>query len=296
MKKFTEKCFIIFLLSSLLCFTFISLPTMTTANSLAPRNESTVATATDHSLQLLEFSHYDRVIYANYSVISFSVLFEGPEVNISTVYAHYSLEQQNWASISLTRSRTVSEYQAIFSGQIGPFAQAGEYYLKINATRFSVEHASLYLQFEVVKAVGIVFVDFSFDIHLDTENNQYADLQITVLGEDVLSESVYVVPTLPNKVVNKTKLYLLEGTNYTYVGKISPINTWLDKTPLTFLANTSSGIQYKSSTFFLLKGLVSIPESFWRSKFPAILISSILILSMSTIFIMARRKPPKTFR
>ena len=296
MKQFPKKLFITFLLGSLLSFPFVSSSTIPAQNRSFLTKHSASPSAY-HSLQLYAFSHYDQVIYANYSIVSFSVLFEGPEVNISTVYAHYSLDgQQNWTSISLMRTRTVSEYQAIFSGDIGPFAQAGMYYLKVNATRFSVEHASLYLQFEVVKAVGIVFLDFSFVINIDAENKQYANLQITVLGEDVLPATVYVFPTLPNNVINKTKLFLLDGTNYTYVGQLRPINTWLDKTPLTFLANTSAGTQYHSSTFFLLKGQISVPESFWRSKFPAILMGSVLMLSMSVIFIMARRKPPKTFR
>jgi len=296
MKQFKKGLLFTILVLGIFLSSYIVVTPKAVSQTLFPK-KTTTKDAENHSLQLFEFSHYNRIIYANYSVISFVVLFEGPEVNISSVYAHYSLEGAgNWTTIELSRTRTVSEYRALYAGTLGPFPRAGNYFLKINATRLSVEHASLNLLFEVVKPTGIVFLDFSYSVNVDAEDNQYADIQIHLIGEDILPETVYVVPELKGMTVNKTKLTLVVGTNHTFVGKLSPITLWADKVRLTFQANTSTGKQYTCSNYFLLKGRIVIQENFLRSKLPAIIISAVIMISMTIVFIMARRKPPRTFQ
>ena len=189
MTKRTKISALLFAISIVL-FAFCSYSNVIAKQS----NQSQILEVTsDHILTLFDNSHYNRPIYANHSIVNLTLLFQSPEINSSShVYIHLSYNMINWTTLELQKRQHLTSYSAFYDVSLGPFLYEGEYYITFNATQGSSELANGYLRINVEKAVGIVFVDFSYRIKIQDNITQYADLYINVLGDDIKLGSVYV--------------------------------------------------------------------------------------------------------
>lgn len=285
--KFTAMLFAL----SILSFTFCSLENVLAQTST---NSDTLESASEHLLTLFDNSHYNRPIYANYTILNLTLLFQSPEINSSShVYVHYSHNMVNWTSLELPKTDHLTRYSAFYVITLGPFLYDCEYFIKFNATQGSTELASGYLRILVEKVEGIIFVDFSYRVKTQSDNSQLADISIIVLGADIKLGSVYVASDQQLEGEGPVKMNLDPDTNHTYKATIGPINSWNDFIKLSFNASTSDDTLFTNTNYFIYKEKTNQPEGFWTSKFPAILIGVIVMGAMTTIFVMAKRRPPR---
>ena len=247
----------------------------------------------DHKLLLKEFSHFNLPIYPNYSKVNLVVLFEGDEFDMSTIKVHYSANDINWTSVEFTPIRTVTSNSSLFKATIGPFVLSGDYTVKINATRGSVEHAALYFKMPVEDIAGLLFVDFDHQLVKLENKTELVFLQVTILGNGLINDSVKV--EVDQIDYNKTDMVLVDGTTNRYNASLGSIMHWEEYVHVTFSANTTKGNIYKNTNFLFQKGIPRFEEPFLSSLLPAILVGLLVIGSMSTIFIMAKRRAPKKF-
>jgi len=276
-------------------FSLIIIP-MSNAVAQNQKIPSYPKSSSDHLLLLFEYSHYYQPIYVNYSVLDFSILLLGPQANVSTrVSVHYSQNQLDWTTIEFADLESISDTSALFQGSVGPFNKTGEYYLIMNATRGTVtELARSYYRINVVSVQGLLFIDFTYNVRVLNTSEQFADLYINILG-DVRNTTVEAAIDQQD---DDEEPYLLTpylGSNQKYNVTIGPINRWDNFVQITFTANTTSGPMYTNADFFFYKEYAQIKEDFWRSKFPAIMIGSGVIIAISVIFILSKRGPPRSF-
>jgi hypothetical protein len=248
-----------------------------------------------HDLKIYDFSHYNKPIYANYTTVNMTMLFQSPDVDLADISAHYSRNGINWTTIVLTKTESLLNNRAFFSGTLGPFIKSGEYQLKVNASRINTEYASAFYRFDVVKVSGIVFTDISYKVKEQSDQSQHIDLYINVIGDDIKLGSVYVSADQQEEDETPYKLNFQAGSDYTYWTTLGPTNTWQKTIKLTFFANTSTDTKYINSNYIILKETVFIPEKFWSSKFPAIILGAVVMGAFTTIFVMNRRRAPKKF-
>lgn len=277
--------------------TILSLQIIICHNGIA-HNETTpnlFDTSSLHKLSIYDFTHYNKPIYVNYTLVNITMLFQSPEVNLTDISAHYSVNGINWTTIVLTKTESLLNNRALFGGTLGPFIKSGEYQLKINATRINTEYASAFYRFDVMKIRGIIFIDLSYKVKEQSDQSQHIDVFINVLGDDIKVGSVYLLSDQQEEDEEPYKLNLLAGSNFTYSVTIGPTNTWQKIIGVTFFANTSDNTKYINSNFIILKEYIFIPEKFWTGKFPAILLGAVIIGAMTTVFIMNRRRSPKKF-
>ncbi|HUT82718.1 MAG TPA: hypothetical protein VMZ29_16100 [Candidatus Bathyarchaeia archaeon] len=266
------------------------------AKALSNNTNVTLATQSTQQLKVYDFPQYGKPIYANYTILNITVQLLGSQADLSQVNSYYSVDLINWTRIEFTKILTITDENVLFSGALGPFAYDGEYYLKINASRI-VETAKLTFRFTVQPVNGIVFIDFSYRFKTLSDTNQYADVFINVLGLDIKLGSVYVSSDQQVEGENPYKMNLIADSNLTYRTSIGPTNRWNKFFIITFSANTSSNVKFSSNDFYLLKETTNyVPEKFWTGKFPAIVVSVVIFGSMTTAFIMSKRKPPRKFQ
>ena len=280
---------IFFLLLCSLCLIAIKPSTQQIINKISSENNST------HELTIIDFSHYNKPIYVNYSVLNITVLFKGPEVNLSRVYAHYSPNLINWTTVELTKIKDLRVNQATYYCLIGPLRYAGQHFLKINATRINVELASITTRFIVSNIDGVIFLDFSYKLKTESDNKEYADVFINALGSDIKASSILVTTDQKDDTFKPYKMNLINNTNTTYKAILGPINIWQSLIRLTFMANNSDDSLFTNANYFILKGATVIREDFWRGRFPAIIVSGVVMIAMTIIFIMHRRSPPANY-
>ncbi|MHA1220319.1 MAG: hypothetical protein ACTSQB_01155 [Candidatus Heimdallarchaeota archaeon] len=247
-----------------------------------------------HELWVTDFTHFNKPIYVNYTVVTITVRLIWSDANLSQVYAHYSSDLGNWTTIEFNKTDASNARQVYFTGDLGPFDQVGDYYLKINATRIS-EIATLTYRFSVENVAGIIFVDFSYKVKTQSDFTEYADILINVLGDDIKEGTLYVSSPQQPEGENPFKLELVEGSKTTYKDTIGPINTWGKVIVLTFEAKTNSNVLFNDSSFYIVKSTVYIPEEFWTGKFPAIAVSVVVFGAYFISFFASKRKPPKNF-
>ncbi|NHK30770.1 MAG: hypothetical protein FK730_05425 [Asgard group archaeon] len=248
-----------------------------------------------HDLKIYDFSHYNKPIYANYTTVNITMLFQSPEIDLADISAHYSSNGINWTTIALTKTESLLDNRAFFIGTLGPFIKSGEYQLKVNASRINTEYASAFYRFNVVKIRGILFIDLSYKVKEQSDQSQHIDLYINVIGDDIKLGSVYVSTDQQEDVETSYKMNFQAESDHTYWATLGPTNTWQKTIKLTFFANTSDNTKYINSNFIILKDTVFVPEKFWTSKFPAILLGAVVMGVFTTIFIMNRRRGPKKF-
>ncbi|NHJ49128.1 MAG: hypothetical protein FK733_15175 [Asgard group archaeon] len=253
-----------------------------------------IETTTEDGLIIYDFTNYNDHIYVNYTEVNLVILFESLSIETTEIHAHYSADGLVWTSVVLVKFDTLVGNKALFNATIGPFTKVGEYQLKVNATESGVEVDTAYYRFDVEEIVGIVFLNLSYNVKEQDDTKQYIDIEIDVLGNDIKLGSMYVIAdqeehSEPDKLNKKT------GSSHTYWALLGPTNSWEETVRLTFTANTTSDVQYNNSNFIILKGNSYVPESFWRGKFPAILLGSVFVICMTIVVIMNQRKAPRQF-
>lgn len=246
-------------------------------------------------LQMLDFSHYNRPIYVNYTIVNVTMLFESTDTSSLHLNAFYSVNGINWSIAEFTETGELSESQVIFDGTIGPFNTAGIYYLIINASRGYNLLAEFRSRFTVEAVNGIVFLNFQYNVKTLSDDQSYIDVLIDVLGDDIKLGSVYASAEEQSEDDAPKKLNLKTGTTNSYRGTIGPINDWGKIIHMIFTANTSSDVQFKNSNYHVISEKAKTPEQFWTGKFPAILIGAVVTGAMVTIAIMNQRRAPKSF-
>lgn len=247
----------------------------------------------DHKLTLLEYSHFNRPIYPNYTQVNLAVVLEGEEYDISDIDIHYSQDRINWTTIAFTQIKTLSENSSLFEVTIGPFSESDMYFIKINATRGSLEHATIFFSIQVEEITGLVFLDFDHQI-VELENKtSLVNLQVSVLGNNLINDSVRVVVDQID--YNSTTMKLINGSTNRYNATMGSIMHWEEYVHVTFIGSTTLGIDYNNSNFLFHKAYPKFEEPFLTSLLPAIVVGLLVVASMSTIFIMAKRRAPKKF-
>ncbi len=247
----------------------------------------------DHKLTLIEYSHYNRPIYPNYTQVNFAVVLDGEEHAISKIELHYSQNKINWTTILFTETKNLSANSTLFDVSIGPFIESGMYSVKINATRGSLEHATIFFFMHVEEINGLVFLDFDHQI-VELENKtKLVNLQVSVLGNNLINDSVRVIVNQID--YNSTTMELIDGSTNRYNATMGSIMHWNEYVHVTFIGNTVLGTEYNNTNFLFHKGPPRFEEPFLTSVLPAILVSLLVLGSISTIFIMAKRRVPKKF-
>ncbi len=282
----------------LLLFTFIlgiiTIPFILNVKAQSNIPTNTLSTQATHQLKIYDFPLYGQTIYTNSTILNLTVQLLGPQADLSEVHSYYSLDQVNWVMTEFTKILTITDENVLFSGALGPFAEEGDYYLKINASRI-IEQAKLTYRFTVRPVIGIVFLDFSYRFK-SSDTDQYADVYVNVLGSDIKLGSVYVFTDQLVEGEDSVKMNLIAGSNITYRATIGPTNKWDKFFSVTFSAKTSSDEAFNSSYFYLLKESTNyVPEEFWSGKFPAIVVSAVIFGALTTAFVMSKRKPPTNY-
>jgi hypothetical protein len=278
----------------LFCFSFCGY-----ASGIAPNNINVYESTAEHALRIYDFSHYMQPIYVNYTVANMTVMFLSSEINTAVIEGHYSVDGINWTTVAFTKIGVLLDSdeqptnKALFNTSLGPFVEAGEYQLKINATSGFTEYAASYIRFTVIEVEGIVFLDLSYSVKL-SDQDQFIDVEVVVLGDDIKLGSVSLATDQEEHNETET-MNLKAGTNHTYWAILGPSNTWDKIIRVTFSANTSDDTQYTNDNFFILKQIVNPPEKFWSSKFPAILVGAVFVILVFTIYIMNKRKTPRRY-
>ncbi|MFW9921824.1 MAG: hypothetical protein ACFFDW_00860 [Candidatus Thorarchaeota archaeon] len=254
-----------------------------------------VEETSEHEIRLMEFSHYNKPIYANYSIPNLTVRFESAEVDIADLELFYTNNFVNWTSVSLVETIVLSSNSSLFEGSMGPFSTSGNYFVEVNATRGSVLLASLNFIINVEAITGLVFVDFDHQIIQYENGSQSINIQINVLGNELNISTVQVIANQPEESFTKIQMYKVNGTNNLYNASYGSIDEWIQIVKLTFTANTTAGINYTNTNFQFVKSLPIYPENFWRNKFPGIIAGFVAVGAMAGIFILSRVKPPRKF-
>ena len=252
-----------------------------------------ISATEDHKLTLLEYSHYNQPIYPNYTTVDFAVAFEGDEFDMADVSIHYTNNAINWTSKEFTRIKQLSPNSTLFEVTIGPFLQPGDYTVKINATRGSVEHSTINFIMPVEEIKGLVFLDFDHQIIKLDNKTDLVNIQITVLGNGLLNDSVQILVDQTEN--NLTDMVLIEGFENRFNATMGSINHWEQYVHITFSANTTMGKIFNNTNYLFKKDIPRFEEPFLTSLLPAILVAVLAFGSMTTIFIMAKRRAPKKF-
>ncbi|MHA1555391.1 MAG: hypothetical protein ACTSPM_00510 [Candidatus Heimdallarchaeota archaeon] len=247
----------------------------------------------DHKLTILEYSHYNRPIYPNYTQVDLAVALEGEEFAMSDVDIHYSQDKINWTTKTFTNIRALSPNSTLFEVSIGPFTEVGMYSVKINATRGSLEHATIFYTMQVEEINGLIFLDFDHQL-VELENEtQLVNLQVSILGTILINDSVRVIVDQID--YNSSVMKLIDGSTNRYNATMGSIMHWEEYVHVTFIGNTILGKEFNSTNFLFHKGPPKFEEPFLTSLLPAIIVGLLVLGSMSTIFIMAKRRAPKKF-
>lgn len=247
----------------------------------------------DHKLTLLEYSHYNKPIYQHYTQVDLAVVLEGDEHEMSDVKIHYSQDRSNWTTKTFIQIKTLSENSTLFEVSIGSFAESGMYSVKINATRGSIEHATIFFNMQVEEISGLVFLNFDHQI-VELENKtELVNLQVSVLGSNLINDSVRIVVDQID--YNTTTMELIDGSTNRYNATMGSIMHWEEYVHVTFIGNTTLGKEYNNSNFLFHKGPPKFEEPFLTSLLPAIIVGVLAFGSMAGIFIMAKRRAPKNF-
>lgn len=247
----------------------------------------------NHKLTLFEYSHFNRPIYPNYTKVDLAVVLEGDENDISDIELYYSQNRINWTTKTFTQIKTLSENATLFEVSIGPFVESGMYSIKINATRGSLEHATIFFTMYVEEITGLVFLDFDHQL-VELENEtELVNLQVSVIGNHLINDSVRVVVDQID--YNSTTMELIDGSTNRYNATMGSIMHWESYVHVTFIGSTTLGKEYNNSNFLFHKDPPRFDEPFLTSLLPAILVGVLAFGSMSAIFVMAKRRAPKKF-
>ena len=259
----------------------------------SPIINNTITTDAAHQLVLLENSHQDKPIYENYSVISLSFQFLSEEADSADLFVHITTDFINWVTVEFTDKEELAENNYLFKGTIGPFENAGTYYLKANASEGIFFYDEVFTQFEVEAVSGVVFLDF--DYTLETQDDETMDIEIfiSVIGNNLNYTKVSLTTDQHSADDELIKLNYMGNSEYNIT--IEAIESWPAVVHLTFIANTTIDVMYTSTDFYILKDTPVEPEDFLTSKLPAILVGAVVFIAISIIFIMAKRKPPRSF-
>lgn len=294
--KRTSKLFVIMILS-ILALASVNLSFMMKSNVEAITEDSQLSIeSTEHKLRLIELSHFNKPIYINYSEIDVLVRLESPEVDLADVHLHYSQDLINWSTVELTKTEELTDNSSLYGTTFGPFQNVGNYYVLINATRgISQLLDTLNFIITVEDVTEVMFVDFAYKITELENGSQILNAQISVLGENINSNTVEIIFDQPEETNTSKIMEAISGSNYRYNITIYQIEEWQELVKVTFKANTTTGTQYINDDYYFTKAKPRFPENFLTSRLPAILAGLGAVAAMATIFILAKRKPPKKF-
>jgi len=248
----------------------------------------------EHKLKISEYSHYNLPVYVNYTVVNIEVEFESDDVDAAKLELHYSHNGINWTSRAMIYDHEVSNNCSAFQVNFGPFLYASDYLVKINASKDSSLLATVITRIIVDNVTGIVFTDFAYNLTALNNGTQFINVQIGVLGSDLDNNTIMSVFNQPEDKETKVKMQLISGSTNKYNVSIGPVDEWGESVEIIFEANTTEGANFISASFLIEKSPPIYPEDFWRQKFPAIIVGVFVVIAMGIIFIIARRKPPKT--
>jgi len=284
-------------------FLFIMLMLLIGSNSIHQSKASTndiqdanVNATADHQLLIFDYSHQYKPIYENYSEVGLTFQFLSNKADSTRLHVYYTQDYINWTIVEFTEKEELGENNYLIKGSLGPFETAGTYYLKANATEVFVQYDVVYFAIEVVPVTGLLFVDFDYEVVDQSEDNQYVALYISVIGDDLNISKVTVTTDQHTEEDDLVKMNIRNESTVKFYTTVQPINDWPEIVHITFFANTTADVIYNSTDFYILKEPAIIPEDFLRSKLPAILVGVIVMGSISTIFIMSKRRPPRTFQ
>ena len=263
--------------------------------SSANGNVTTQEITADHQLLIFDFSHQYKPIYENYSKVEFTFQFISSEADNARLHVYFTKDFINWTVVEFTEKEKLSDNNYLFKGSLGTFATEGTYYLEVNATEVFIQYDALYTKLEVIPVTGLIFVDFEYLVKEQTDSKQYIDFFVSVIGDDL---NISKVRLTTDQHTEDDELIVMNASNESvvrFLATVGPTTDWAEIVHITFIANTTTDVVYISNDFYILIEPVSAPEDFLRSKLPAILVSVIVMGSIFTIFIMAKRKPPRKF-
>jgi hypothetical protein len=247
-------------------------------------------TQVDYQLSIFAFSHDQKPIYANYTKITYRFLLEGSGANLSQVTLSYSQDQSSWSAVIIfNKSAWDNNDTAYFKGTIGPFAEVGYYYLKVNATLGGEDITALYTRIEVEPITGLKFTNFQYRFKTFSDGKTYFDVFIDILGDNLAPLTVNVLVDKQDDNYPPERMNPVVNTSFTFrATNIGPTNSWDGTIFLTFQANTTSGEYYNNTDYFITISESFPPENFLTSQLPALLVSLFSIGSVGTVFVLNR--------
>ncbi|MHA1501716.1 MAG: hypothetical protein ACTSSB_07690 [Candidatus Heimdallarchaeota archaeon] len=259
-------------------------------------NETTYEPAADHQLVIFDYSHQYKPIYENYSEVEYTFQFLSANADSAKLRVYYTQDFINWTVVEFTDKEKLTDNNYLYKGSLGPFDTIGTYYLKINTTEGIIQYDVVYTSLNVIPISGLLFVDFDYTIKEQSDGNQYVDFYISVIGADLDISKVKLTTDQHAEGDDLVKMNPINESVVHYKATVGPINDWPEIVHITFTANTTLDVVYSSNDFYILKDSVSVPEDFLTSKLPAILVSAIVFISISIMFIQSKRRPPKKFK
>lgn len=242
------------------------------------------ATEENYRLLIKDFSHDNRPIYANFSQLSFTFEFKANFSNYAQISLNYSPDRANWTKINCVKGESSSENATLFHCELGPLGQTGIYYLRVVAEMAGTTYATLYTRILVEQVNGIVFTGFEYAPSPFNWSNPYLYVYIRVFSEKLAPFSVKV--TYGEN--NQTKMTLVDQATHTYRGTLGPFSGESEIIYLNFTAKTTENKQYSNTNYFVTLGSPEYQEDFWRVRFPAIVVVAVVMVAISTIFVMSK--------
>lgn len=258
-------------------------------------NETTFVKAATHQLLIFDYSHEHKPVYENYSKVEFTFQFLSEKADSTKLHVYYTQDFINWTVVEFTEKEELATNNYLIKGSLGPFETAGTYTLIVNATEVFIEYDVVYTTIEVVPITGLMFVDFDYRVKDQTDGNQFVDFYISVIGDDLDIAKVKLTTDQHTEEDALVKMNPRNESTVLFLATVGPINAWPELVHVTFFANTTTDAVYNSTDFYILKEPPIAKEDFLRSKLPAILVGVVVMGSISTLFIMSKRRPPKKF-
>jgi hypothetical protein len=215
--------------------------------------------------------------------------------NAASVYVNASIDKTHWETFELTTLVKTDTYKTHFSGTIGPFNESGFYYLKAYAKFHTTILAESYLRLEVEEIVGIIFVGYESKTKMFSDEKQYLEVSIAVLGDNLNEKTVRVTYEEQPEDQEPGKMQLVDGTENVFTDNLGPLPTGIEMVHIRFSANTTDGKQYRSSIYFSFIEEQKAPEGFWLSTFPVIMVSVLVLGMLYLSFFMSKVGPKNDF-
>ena len=136
-----QKLFALSLIFYIIMISITQLPSsIITANEDITTNYPFIYKQSDtHKMKIYDFSHYNRPIYPNYTIVSLEVEFESEQLTLADLEASYTHNLINWTTVEMIELRELTDNSSIFAANLGPFKYSGSYVLNVTAIRGNIE-------------------------------------------------------------------------------------------------------------------------------------------------------------